>query len=598
MATFSPFSRGRAECDAFVRAMHGASFANPSPDTEEGRDPKRQHTAPSVDDDEATQYDEEATQCSTLSADEPDERAVDFAPACAIEGAAAAPAAAPAAAHAAAPAAAAPAAASSTGPSAPSCAAAPSPPRPAPHALVDKSRNGWVGQNREKWTCAADCAPTVHPTNLWLSEEFDRLAGAYKAMAGQEWRKYNFSKAAKIIRSLDFELTRRDCAAQLKPIKGMGERNILKVRELLETGGLSRLEMMSSCESVAARRALCKVHGVGGKIAAEWFARGIRSVDEAVRAGVMNAQQLVGAKHWRDLEERIPRAECSAIIEAVRTALRAVLRASGVAEGELERAADAVGAGSYRRGKPSSGDVDVLICRRDGLPVERLLEDVIRELGASCELDHLTHADETHRAGLNKTTVVSVSHSYRGVIRLPGLPTFRRIDVKVYRPHEYAYALLYFTGSDHFNRSMRHYAKSLGYSLSDHGLVHATKRGAHNIVRGVHNLVPAESEEEIFDALGLPYRAPSERNCEVQAPVLPRLGCADGAGAARTLPPPSAPAGAAGWGDDASSSCADERSDPGSDCLEAIDSEDEDWEWAPADRAAAGPARNGLALSN
>jgi len=35
----------------------------------------------------------------------------------------------------------------------------------------------------------------------------------------------------------------------------------------------------------------------------------------------------------------------------------------------------------------------------------------------------------------------------------------RRLDLKVYPPEEDAYALLYFTGSDHFNRSMRHYAK-------------------------------------------------------------------------------------------------------------------------------------------
>ena len=78
------------------------------------------------------------------------------------------------------------------------------------------------------------------------------------------------------------------------------------------------------------------------------------------------------------------------------------------------------------------------------------------------------------------------------------------------------YALLYFTGSDHFNRSMRHYAKARGYSLSDHGIVAAVKSGAHNIVRGTQNLAPqARTEADIFAALGLQYVEPADRNCEV-----------------------------------------------------------------------------------
>ena len=71
--------------------------------------------------------------------------------------------------------------------------------------------------------------------------------------------------------------------------------------------------------------------------------------------------------------------------------------------------------------------------------------------------------------------------SFMGICRLDSLP-HRRIDVKVYAPQHYACALLYFTGSDHFNRSMRYYAKKLGwegnrrqgYSLSDKGITWAT----------------------------------------------------------------------------------------------------------------------------
>ena len=67
---------------------------------------------------------------------------------------------------------------------------------------------------------------------------------------------------------------------------------------------------------------------------------------------------------------------------------------------------------------------------------------------------------------------------------------FRRLDLKVYPVEEFAYALLYFTGSDHFNRSMRHYAKCRGYSLSDHGIVSALKCAAMPHTRAAPCLTP------------------------------------------------------------------------------------------------------------
>ena len=102
-----------------------------------------------------------------------------------------------------------------------------------------------------------------------------------------------------------------------------------------------------------------------------------------------------------------------------------------------------------------------------------------------------------------------------GVARVREGQPLRRIDIKVYPVEEFAYALLYFTGSDHFNRSMRHYAKARGYSLSDHGIVHATKVDGHHVVRGTRNLFPAKCEADIFAALGLDFVEPHARNTEV-----------------------------------------------------------------------------------
>ena len=46
----------------------------------------------------------------------------------------------------------------------------------------------------------------------------------------------------------------------------------------------------------------------------------------------------------------------------------------------------------------------------------------------------------------------------------------RRLDLLMTPDEEYAYALLYFTGSDRFNVAFRQYALDKGYSLNEHTL--------------------------------------------------------------------------------------------------------------------------------
>lgn len=102
---------------------------------------------------------------------------------------------------------------------------------------------------------------------------------------------------------------------------------------------------------------------------------------------------------------------------------------------------------------------------------------------------------------------------YLGVCQLPGPGRrHRRLDIIVVPYSEFACALLYFTGSAHFNRSMRALAKTKGMSLSEHALSTAVVRNAQGHKVGSGQVLPTPTEKDVFRFLGLPYREPAERD--------------------------------------------------------------------------------------
>jgi len=53
---------------------------------------------------------------------------------------------------------------------------------------------------------------------------------------------------------------------------------------------------MESNERMQVVQQLCKVHGVGAATANQWYTRGIRTIEGALDAGLMNEQQQLGAR--------------------------------------------------------------------------------------------------------------------------------------------------------------------------------------------------------------------------------------------------------------------------------------------------------------
>ena len=81
----------------------------------------------------------------------------------------------------------------------------------------------------------------------------------------------------------------------------------------------------------------------------------------------------------------------------------------------------------------------------------------------------------------------------------------RRLDLVTVPEDEWVFAVLGWTGSAVFERSLRLRAEKMGYHLSSHAL-EAIQHGRNEMVR-------VDNEQQIFDILGLAYIPPNLRNC-------------------------------------------------------------------------------------
>jgi DNA polymerase lambda len=175
--------------------------------------------------------------------------------------------------------------------------------------------------------------------------------------------------------------------------------------------------------------------------------------------------------------------------------------------GELDKNIVVETCGSYRRGALDCGDIDILLTHRKGEDISGLLEEMITQLHRK---NFLT--DDLSRGSSDK---------YMGVCCISppnGSGIHRRIDIQCIPLDQWPLALLYFTGSAHFNRSMRLWARKNGFALSEKAIAKrfviakgpANQRVSENDLKG--DPLPVKCEKDVFDILGLTYVPPTERN--------------------------------------------------------------------------------------
>lgn len=299
--------------------------------------------------------------------------------------------------------------------------------------------------------------------------------------AGQKFKALAYKKAMDNIRRMPGPLR---AVEDLAGIEGIGKAIHDKVAEVISTGALRAAERMKTHTDVSAMDALLGVHGIGPVKARELIAAGITSID-ALRAAVaanpktLNDTQKLGLKHYEDGLERIPRAEMVTHEATLLAGLPAGLNGTIV--------------GSYRRGAVSSGDIDMLVSYPTGV-TDTYAQDLFKVL-----VERLT------TSGYVVDKLVSGSKKWMGYVRI-GSGKARRLDLLLTPPEEYAYAILYFTGSDKFNIAFRRWCLERGYTLNEHTM---KPTGAAAAAKPAPP--PMATEEDIFAFVGLKYVKPNER---------------------------------------------------------------------------------------
>ena len=306
---------------------------------------------------------------------------------------------------------------------------------------------------------------------------------------GEPFKAKAYQKAQETIMTYEGDISSVD---QIKHLPGIGKTIESKLEEYVQTGTLRILER----ERNNPVNLLTKVYGIGPKKATELVAAGITTIEDLrARPELLNDVQRTGLKYFEAIETRIPRGE----IDRYKVLLAKIFKKVTPKGSVMEIV------GSYRRGAQNSGDIDIIITNEANDTsvmktfMDRLIQDKI--------------VIEVLSRGKTKSLTIAQIEG--------GVP--RRVDFLYTPPSEYAFALLYFTGSKMFNTVQRGQALKLGYSLNEHGLYYKDKS----------TKVPGDfpDEKSIFDVLGMAYKEPRERG--VNPPSEPLI--------AESLPVPSEP---------------------------------------------------------
>lgn len=283
-------------------------------------------------------------------------------------------------------------------------------------------------------------------------------------------------------------------------------------------------------------RLFYNIWGVGATTAREfYYDKQWRDLDDIVEYGwdSLTRVQQIGVKYYEEFLLKIPRLEVEHIANIVKHHAQKV----------VDERTECIIVGGYRRGKPESGDVDLILSHPEQSATAGMVDKVVRSLEGEGWITHtltlnltntnrgqetLPYISNTKGAGfdtLDKALVVWQDQEYPGKGRTDGhekpQPTknpnpHRRVDIIISPWRTVGCAVAGWTSGTTFQRDLRRYAKKVkGWKFDSSGV---RERGTGKWVDlegwtdpGTRCKDWKEAEIRVFEGMELEFREPWDR---------------------------------------------------------------------------------------
>ncbi|WP_404305083.1 DNA polymerase/3'-5' exonuclease PolX [Neorhodopirellula lusitana] len=314
--------------------------------------------------------------------------------------------------------------------------------------------------------------------NAAIAAVFEELAELLEFRGENPFRIRAYQNGARAIRDLDEPIAQiaSDESRNLATLSGIGKTLAEKIGVLLETGSLPQLiELRKAVPEVVI--SMSRIPGLGAKKASKLHDElGIESLDDlaaACREGRIASLKGFGKKTEASILDGLAIAKAAAsrlywskadeLVQDLQTHMS-----------QCDTISQMQWAGSYRRGRDTVGDLDLLAVAGD----------------RAAAMDHFEAFPSRASTIVRGDTKISirVAKSFQ-------------VDMRLVEQDQFGAALQYFTGSQAHNIHVRRIAKEQGLKVNEYGVFRIED----------DTRVAGATEEEVYAAIGLPVIAPELR---------------------------------------------------------------------------------------
>ncbi|EHK15153.1 uncharacterized protein TRIVIDRAFT_51446 [Trichoderma virens Gv29-8] len=304
---------------------------------------------------------------------------------------------------------------------------------------------------------------------------------------------------------------------EIERLPGCGPKIAQLYQQWTEDGCTDETRKAKTDTELVVLKTFYDIWGVGDTTARQFFKKGWRDLDDIVEYGwdSLSRVQQIGVKYYDEFQLKIPRDETETIASVILAHARRV-----------DPGFQMVIVGSYRRGKPSSGDVDVVLSHPDEAQTLDIIERLVSSLEKSNFITHtlsvwtknsergqapLAWKGEGRRAGsgfdtLDKAMVVWQNPQDKG--------PHRRVDIIISPWKTAGCAILGWSGETTFQRDLRRYCKvKMGFKFDSSGVRSRADGSWVDLESSERGPAPdmETAERRVFEGLDLEWRPPAER---------------------------------------------------------------------------------------